>query len=70
MKLEKRSVTNVISFDDVPEGTAFKDKNEAICMKVAGNVLCRNAINLETGSLYFYDDKDEVEILEDAVLTY
>lgn len=74
MKIEKKSVANIIPFGDVPEGTVFKDKNEAVCMKVAGNygksILSRNAIDLETGSLYLYDDKEEVEILKDAVLTY
>ena len=46
----------------------------AVCMKVAGNyaksILSRNAIDLETGSLYFYNDADKVEVLENAVLTY
>lgn len=74
MKIEKKYVANIIPFGDVPEGTVFKDKYEAVCMKVAGNyeksVLSRNAIDLETGSLYLYDDTDEVEVLENAVLTY
>lgn len=74
MKIEKKSVANIIPFGDVPEGAVFKDKYEAVCMKVAGNyeksVLSRNAINLETGSLYLYDDTEEVEVLENAVLTY
>lgn len=43
-------------------------------MKFAGSygksVLGRNAINLLTGSLYLYGDKEEVEILENAVLMY
>lgn len=74
MKIEKKYVANIIPFGDVPEGTAFKDKYETVCMKVAGNyeksVLSRNAIDLETGSFYLYEDDEEVEILEDAVLTY
>ena len=74
MKIEKKSVANIIPFGDVNEGTVFKDKYEAVCMKVAGNyeksVLSRNAIDLETGSLYLYEDDEKVEILEDAVLTY
>lgn len=74
MKIEKKSVANIIPFGDVPEGTVFKDKYEVVCMKVAGNyeksVLSRNAIDLGTGSLYLYENDEEVEILEDAVLTY
>ena len=74
MKIEKKSVANIIPFRDVPEGTVFEDKNEAVCMKVAGSygryVMSRNAINLETGNLYLYDDTEEVEVLENAVLTY
>lgn len=74
MKIEKKSVANVTLFEGVPDGTVFKDKNEAICMKFAGSygksVLGRNAINLLTGSLYLYGDKEEVEILENAVLMY
>ena len=37
MKIEKKSVANIIPFRDVPEGTVFEDKNEAVCMKVAGS---------------------------------
>lgn len=74
MKIEKKSVANVVPFENLFEGTVFKDENGAVCMKFAGNygkaVLSRNAINLETGSLYLYDDADEVEVLENAVLTY
>ena len=76
MKIEKKSVANVIPFKDVLGGVVFKDKNGAVCMKFESNyqgkfdVIHRNAINLDTGSLYFYDNDEEVEILEDAVLTY
>lgn len=72
MKIEKKSVANIIPFGDVLEGIVFKDENGAVCMKFEAEYgeLPRNAINLETGSLYLYDDKEEVEILEDAVLTY
>lgn len=49
MKIEKKSVANIIPFGDVLEGVVFKD---------------------ETGSLYLYDDADEVEVLENAILTY
>ena len=74
MKIEEKSVANIIPFGDVPEGTVFKDKYEVVCMKVAGNyeksVLSRNAIDLVTGSLYLYDDDEQVEILKDAVLMY
>lgn len=74
MKIEKKSVANIIPFGDVPEGTVFKDKDKCVCMKVADNyiksILSRNAIDLVTGTLYFYDDTEEVEVLENAVLTY
>ena len=75
MKIEKKSVPNIIPFGDVLEGIVFKDENGAVCMKFESNYqgkfdICRNAINLETGSLYRYDDADEVEVLENAVLTY
>lgn len=74
MKIEKKNPKKVVAFGDVLAGTVFRDKNEAVCMKIAGTygqyILCRNAINLDTGSLYSYDDDEEVEILEDAILTY
>ncbi len=72
MKIEKKSVPNIIPFGDVLEGAVFKDENGAVCMKLEAEYeeLPRNAVNLETGSLYLYDDKEEVEILKDAVLTY
>ena len=74
MKIEKKSVANIIPFRDVLEGTVFKDKDEVVCMKVADSygkyVMSCNAINLETGNLYLYDDAEEVEVLENAVLTY
>lgn len=43
-----------------------------ICMKLEAEYeeLSRNAVNLNSGSLYLYDDEEEVEILKDAVLTY
>lgn len=72
MKIEKKSVANVVPFENLFEGTVFKDENGAVCMKFEAEYeeLPRNAINLETGSLYLYDDADEVEVLENAVLTY
>lgn len=74
MKIEKKSVANIIPFGDVLEGVVFKDEYGAVCMKVAGNyeksILYRNAIDLGKGSLYFYNDDEEVEVLENAVLTY
>lgn len=72
MKIEKKFVPNIIPFGDVLEGTVFKDENGAVCMKFEAKYeeLPRNAVNLETGSLYLYDDADKVEILTDAVLTY
>lgn len=43
-----------------------------ICIKLEAEYeeLPRNAVNLNSGSLYLYDGKEEVEVLENAVLTY
>lgn len=72
MKIEKKSVPNIIPFGDVLAGTVFKGATGMICMKLEAEYeeLPRNAVNLNSGSLYLYDDKEEVEVLEDAVLTY
>lgn len=75
MKIEKKSLANVVPFENLFGGVVFKDKNGAVCMKFESNYqgkfdIRRNAINLDTGSLYLYDDDEEVEVLEDAVLTY
>lgn len=73
MKIEKKNPKKVVAFGDVLAGTVFKRaKTEMVCMKLEAEYeeLPRNAINLETGSLYLYDDADKVEVLENAVLTY
>lgn len=72
MKTEKKNPKKVVSFGDVPAGTAFKGATGMICMKLEAEYeeLPRNAVNLKSGSLYLYDDKEEVEILKDAILTY
>lgn len=79
MKIEKKNIINTVPFEDVLAGVVFKDKNGAICMKfgngydfsnVSPSNVSPNAINLDTGSLYLYGEEEEVEILEDAVLTY
>ena len=75
MKIEKKSVANVVLFENVPEGDVFKDENGVIYMKLdifyrTGSV-GYNAINLENGSLVYFGNLDEkVEVLKDAVLTY
>lgn len=73
MKIEKKNPKKVVAFGDVLAGTVFKRaKTEMVCMKLEAEYeeLPRNAVNLNSGSLYLYDEKEEVEILEDAVLMY
>ena len=80
MRIMKENHKNTVTFGDIPAGTVFKSKDETackgedgiICMKLEAEYeeLPRNAVNLSSGSLYLYDEKEEVEILEDAVLTY
>lgn len=73
MKIERKPDGKVISFAGVPVGAVFKGENGDICMvidKSYANSTYRNAVNLCTGTLYCYDDNEEVEILENAVLAY
>lgn len=74
MKIEKKDIVNTVPFEDVLAGVVFKDRNGAICMKFGKGYdfsnVSPNAINLDTGSLYLYGEEEEVEILENAVLTY
>lgn len=73
MKLEKRSTTR---FKDIPAGTVFRDTKGTICMKLDAcykhaSIILYNTVILENGSLTYIDDQEEdVEVLEDAVLTY
>lgn len=75
MKIEKKNFKNIVSFENVPKGTVFKDENETIYMRLdsfyrTGSV-GYDAVVLENGSLVFFGNRDEkVEVLKDAVLTY
>ena len=72
MKIEKRSPELSMPFKEIPPGIVFKDEDNAICIKIEKkqNNFFYNAVNLETGNLYTYDDNYPIEILEDAILTY
>lgn len=72
MKVEKKNPEKIVAFKDVLAGTVFKGATGMICMKLEAEYeeLPRNAVNLNSGSLYLYDDDEQVEILKDAVLTY
>lgn len=76
MKIEKKSADNIILFEDVPIGTVFKDDEGGIYMKLDSCYMSVsgirfNAVILGNGSpVYFNDPKEEVEVLENAVLTY
>ena len=81
MKINKKSTTR---FKDIPagtvfrdtKGTIFRDTKGAICMKLDtcykhASIILYNTIILENGSLTYIDDQEEdIEVLEDAVLTY
>lgn len=75
MRIEKKNFKNIVSFENVPKGTVFKDENETIYMRLdsfyrTGSV-GYDAVALENGSLVFFGNRDEkVEVLKDAVLTY
>ncbi len=75
MRIEKKNSKNIVSFENVPKGTVFKDENETIYMRLdsfyrTGSV-GYDAVVLENGSLVFFGNRDEkVEVLKDAVLTY
>lgn len=72
MKIEKQSPELSMPFKEIPPGIVFKDEDNAICIKIEKkqNNFFYNAVNLETGSLYTYDDNYPIEVLEDATLTY
>ena len=72
MKIEKRSSELSIPFKEILPGIVFKDEDNAICIRIENkhNNFFYNAVNLETGSLYAYDDDYSVEVLKDATLTY
>ena len=76
MKIKKKPADNVILFEDVPVGIVFKDEAGDIYMKLDScykNNPTRlfNAVGLGDGRLAFFNDpNEEVEILENAVLTY
>lgn len=73
MKIEKKPITR---FKDIPSGAIFKDAEDTIYMKLDAcykhaSIVLYNAVVLENGSLVYFDDQNEkVEILENAVLTY
>lgn len=76
MKIKRKNITNATLFEDVPAGTVFKDEEETVYMKLDfcyknPSAVLYNAVDLENGSLvYFNDPNEEVEVLENAVLTY
>lgn len=73
MKINKKSTTR---FKDISAGTVFRDTKGTIYMKLDccykhASIILYNTINLENGSLTYIDDQEEnVEVLDDAVLTY
>lgn len=77
MRIEKKNSKNIVTFKDVPKGSAFKDEEGAIYMKLdycykVGLAAQYDSVLLEDGSLVSFGDRNEemVEILENAVLTY
>lgn len=73
MKIEKKSTT---CFKDIPAGAVFRDTESTVYMKLDAcykhaSIVLYNTVVLENGSLVYFDDQNEkVEILENAVLTY
>lgn len=73
MKIKKEPVTR---FKDIPVGAVFRDTKNTVYMKLDAcykhaSIALYNAVVLENGSLVYFDDQNEkVEILENAVLTY
>ena len=71
MNVEKKSLRTWLAFKHIAPGVVFMDDHENVLMKIVERPdFLYNAINLETGSLYLYDDADKVEVLGNAVLTY
>ena len=77
MRIEKKNSKNIVTFKDVPKGSAFKDENETIYMKLdysykVGLAAQYDSVLIENGSLVSFGDRNEevVEILENAVLMY
>lgn len=76
MKLEKRSNANLVPFKNVPAGAVFRDTENTVYMKLDAcykhaSIVLYNAVVLENGSLVYFDDQNEkVEVLDDAILTY
>jgi len=73
MKINKKSTTR---FKDISAGAVFRDTKGTVYMKLDccykhASIILYNTINLENGSLTYIDDQEEnVEVLDDAVLTY
>jgi hypothetical protein len=73
MKINKKPTTR---FKDIPTGAVFRDTKGTIYMKLDccykhASIILYNTVNLENGSLTYIDDQEEdVEVLDDAVLTY
>lgn len=73
MKINKKSTTY---FKNVPAGAVFRDIEGTIYMKLDvcyknASVVLYNAVILENGSLTYIEDREnDIEVLENAVLTY
>lgn len=77
MRIEKKDSKNIVTFKDVPKGSAFKDEDGTVYMKLdysykVGLAAQYDSVLIENGSLVSFGDRDEevVEILENAVLMY
>ena len=77
MRIEKKNSKNIVTFKDVPKGSAFKDEDGTVYMKLdysykVGLAAQYDSVLIENGSLVSFGDRDEevVEILENAVLMY
>lgn len=73
MRIERKSPDNIFHFRDLSPGSVFKTRERSIYIKFDlkyGNSLLRNAVDLETGCPVLFDEDEEVEFLEKAILTY
>lgn len=74
MKINKKF--NTTTFRDVRPGAVFQDTEGTVYMKLDtcykfASVTLYNAVVLENGSLvYFADETEKVEVLDDAILNY